>query len=140
MVGAVGAMVAATVGATAGYLIENSESYAEVLAVSPITITVFVSPEECRDQFGVAHRPTRDIGQVAGSVTGGYAGKESGLGVQHLNVRQANQRDCDAMLDRRQVQVGYGVTYRLNGQERTIRMNDNPGGRIRIENGKPVIR
>ena len=30
-------------------------------------------------------------------------------------------------------------TYLLDGQEKTVRMNDDPGRRIRIEDGKPVI-
>ncbi len=59
--------------------------------------------------------------------------------MQDRNVDQVNQRVCETLQDSREEQDGYDVTYRLDGLEKTVRMNDDPGRRIRIEDGKPVI-
>ena len=59
--------------------------------------------------------------------------------MQDRNVDQVSQRVCETILDDSQEQVGYDVTYRFDGQEQTVRMDDDPGRRIRIEDGKPVI-
>lgn len=59
--------------------------------------------------------------------------------MQDRNVDQVSQRVCETMQDNSQEQVGYDVTYRFDGQEQTVRMDDDPGRRIRIEDGKPVI-
>lgn len=146
----------------------NSENYAEVLAVTPVFKTVSVPREECRDQLVSVQNPTRDpnqiTGTVAGAVIGGlvgsqvgdgdgkkvatvggavagaYAGNKVQEGMQERNVDQVNERVCETMQDSQQEQAGYDVTYRLNGQEKTVRMDDDPGRRVLIENGKPVIK
>lgn len=165
--GIVGAIAVTALGATAGYRMLNSEHYAEVLAVSPVIETVSVPREECHDQLVSVQRPTQDPNQIAGTVAGavigglvgsqigdgdgkkvatvggviagGYSGKKVQEGMQERNVDQVNQRVCETTQDSRQEQVGYDVTYRLDGQEKTVRMDDDPGRRIRIENGKAVI-
>jgi uncharacterized protein YcfJ len=163
----VGAIAVTAVGATAGYQMLNSGDYAKVLAASPVTETVSVPREECRDQLVSVKHPTQDPDQIAGTVTGavigglagsqvgdgdgkkvatvggavagGYAGKKIQEGMQDRNVDQVNQRVCETVQDSRQEQVGYDVTYRFDGQEKTVRMKDDPGRRIRIEDGEPVI-
>ncbi len=165
--GILGAVAVTAVSATAGYRMLNSDNYAEVLAVSPVTKTISVPREECRDQLVSVKQPTQDPNQitgtvagavigglagsqvgdgdgkkvatVGGAVAGGYAGKKIQEGMQDRNVDQVNQRVCETTQDSRQEQDGYDVTYRLDGQEKTVRMNDDPGRRIRIEDGEPVI-
>jgi len=165
--GIIGAIAVTAFGATAGYRMLNSGDYAEVLAVSPVTETVFAPREECGDQLVSVQHPTQDPNQIAGTVAGavigglvgsqigggdgkkvatvggaiagGYSGKKVQEGMQERNVDQVNQRVCETTQDSRQEQVGYDVTYRLDGQDKTVRMDHDPGGRIRIENGQPVI-
>ncbi len=165
--GIVGAIAVTAIGATAGYRMLDSATYAEVLSAKPVNKTVFVPREECRDQVVSVQRPTQDPNQIAGTiagavvggivgskvgggdgkkvatvggaVAGGYAGKKVQEGMQDRNVDQVSERVCETMQDSRQEQVGYDVTYLLDGQQSTIRMTDDPGRRIRIENGKPVI-
>lgn len=165
--GIVGAIAVTAISATAGYRMMNSDNYADVLAAAPVVKTVSVPREECRDQIVSVQHPTKDPSQVAGTVAGavigglvgskigdgdgkkvatvggaiagGYSGKKVQEGMQERNVDQVNQRVCETIQDSRQEQVGYDVTYRLDGQEQTVRMNNDPGSRIRIEDGKPVI-
>ena len=165
--GIVGAIAVTAVSATAGYRMLNSDNYAEVLAVSPVTRTVSVPHEECSDQLIAVQRPTRDPNQVAGTVAGavigglvgsqigdgdgkkvatvggaiagGYSGKKVQEGMQEQNVDQVTQRVCDTLQESRQEPDGFDVTYRIDGQEKTVRMNDDPGRRLRIEDGEPVI-
>jgi uncharacterized protein YcfJ len=165
--GIVGAIAVTAVSATAGYRMLNSDDYAEVLKVSPVIRTVSVPREECRDQLVSVKRPTQDPNQIAGTVTGaviggvvgsqigdgdgkkvatvagvvagGISGKKVQEGMQDRNVDQVNQRVCETMQDSRQEQVGYNVTYLFNGHEQTVQMADDPGKRLRMEDGEPVI-
>ena len=59
--------------------------------------------------------------------------------MQDRNVDQVTQRVCDTLQESRQEPDGFDVTYRLDGQEKTVRMNDDPGRWLRIEDGEPVI-
>jgi uncharacterized protein YcfJ len=165
--GVIGAIAVTAIGATAGYQMLNSEDYAEVLAVSAVTETVSVPREECRDQLASVQHPTQDpnqivgtvagvvvgglvgskigdgdgkkIATVGGAIAGGYSGKKIQEGMQERNVDQVSQRVCETTQDSRQEQVGFDVTYRLDGQDRTVRMDHDPGRRIRIEDGQPVL-
>ena len=165
--GVVGAIAVTAVTATAGYQMLNSDDYAEVLVATPVMRTVSVPREECRDQLTSVTQPTQDPNQITGTVAGaviggvignqigdgdgkkvatvggaiagGISGKKIQEGMQERNVDQVNQRVCETTHDSKQERVGYDVKYLLNGQEQTVRMDSDPGRRIRIENGKPVI-
>jgi len=165
--GIVGAIAVTALGATAGYQMLGSDNYAEVLSVKPLTEMVSVPQEECRDELVSVRHPTQDPNQIAGTVTGavvggligsqigdgdgkkvatvggvvagGYAGKKVQEGMQDRNVDQVNERVCETTQTSSQQPAGYEVTYLLDGQERTVRMSDDPGRRIPIENGEPVV-
>lgn len=164
--GIVGAIAVTAIGATAGYQMMDSDNYAEVVNVRAVSETVTVAGEECRDQLISVQRPTKDPNQVAGTITGavlgglvgnqvgggdgkkaatvvgavagGYTGNKVQEGMQERNVDQVSQSVCETTEDSHQQEAGYDVTYLLNGQEHTVRMNDDPGKRIRIEDGVPV--
>jgi uncharacterized protein YcfJ len=165
--GIVGAIAVTALGATAGYRMLDSDNYAKVLSVRTVTETVSVPREECRDQLVSVQHPTNDPNQLAGTVAGavigglagsqvgagdgkkvatvggavagGYAGKKIQEGMQDRNVDQVNERVCETTQTSSQQQAGYEVTYLLDGQEKTVRMTEDPGKRIPIENGEPVI-
>jgi uncharacterized protein YcfJ len=165
--GIVGAIAVTAIGATAGYRMMDSDNYAEVVNVRAVSETVSVTCEECRDQLISVQHPTKDPKQVAGTVTGavlgalagsqvgdgdgkkaatvagavagGYAGNKVQEGMQERNVDQVSQNVCQETQASEQRDVGYDVTYLLNGQEHTVRMNDDPGRRIKIEDGIPVV-
>jgi uncharacterized protein YcfJ len=165
--GIVGAIAVTALGATAGYQMLDSKNYAEVVNVSPVTETVSIPREECSDQLVSVQRPTQDPNQITGTVAGavigglvgsqigdgdgkkaatvggaivgGYSGNKVQEGMQERNVEQVNQRVCETAQESHEQPAGYDVTYLLNGEEKTVWMQDDPGRRIRIENGKPVI-
>lgn len=165
--GIVGAVAVTAMGLIAGCGMSGSDNYAKVLSVSPVTEKVSIPQENCRDQLVSVKHPTNDpdqivgtvagalIGGLAGSqvgdgngkkaatvggaVAGGYAGNQIQEGMQDRNVDQVNERVCETTQTITEQPAGYKVTYLLDGQERTVRMTEDPGTRIRIADGKPVI-
>jgi len=165
--GIAGALAVTAIGAVAGYRILDKANYAEVTAVKPAMKAVSVPREECRDELVTLTRPTRDPNQIAGTVAGavvggvlgnqigggdgkklatvggavagGYAGNKIQEGMQGRNTYQETQRTCATVHDSRQEQVGYDVTYRLDGLEHVVRMNYDPGRRIPVENGELAL-
>jgi uncharacterized protein YcfJ len=163
----VGAVAVTAIGAVAGFRAMDRENYAEVVNVEPVTKTVSVPREECRDEVVTKTRPTKDPNQIAGTITGavvggvlghqvgdgrgkdlatvggavagGYAGNKIQEKVQERNTVQETQRVCDTVQDKRQVQSGYNVTYRLDGKESKVRMDHDPGKRIPVVDGELVI-
>ena len=165
--GIVGVCAVTALAATAGCGMSSSDNYANVLSVSPVSEKVSVPQENCRDQLVSVKHPTSDpdqivgtvagavigglagsqvgdgngkkVATVSGAVAGGYAGNQIQEGMQDRNVDQVNERVCETTQTITEQQVGYKVTYLLDGQERTVRMTEDPGTRIRIADGEPVI-
>ncbi len=81
----------------------------------------------------------KKVATVGGAIVGGYSGNKVQEGMQERNVDQVNQRVCETTQESHEQSAGYDVTYLLDGEEKTVWMQDDPGRRIRIENGKPVI-
>jgi len=166
--GIIGAVAVTAIGAVAGYRMLDSENYADVISVAPVTKTVSVPREECSDRLVEVATPTKDphqitgtvagaviggvlgnqvgggsgkkVATVAGAAAGGYAGNKIQEGMQERNTHTQSQRVCNTIVDSHEEQVGYDVTYRMDGQERVLRMDHDPGRRIAIENGQPVLR
>ncbi len=161
----VGALALTAITAVAGYRVFGGTSYADVIAVKPLTKTVRVPREECRDELVTHTKPTKDPNQIAGTVAGaviggvlgnqigngkklatvggaaagGYAGNKIQENMQEGNTYQESQRTCETVTDRRQEQAGYEVTYRLDGQDHVVTLDHDPGKRIPIENGAPLL-
>lgn len=169
LIGAIAGGIAVTAaGAFAGYQLLENDRYAEVVAVRPVMVTVNVPRQECRDQLVTRQRPVKDPNQIAGTVAGavvggvvgtqigggsgkklatvggavagGYAGNKIQESIQERNTYQETERVCNTVNDKRQERAGYDVTYRYNDQERTIRLDYDPGERIPVENGQIVKR
>jgi uncharacterized protein YcfJ len=164
----VGALALTAIGAVAGYRGLDHANYADVIAVKPVNKTVSVPREECRDELVTRTQPTKDPNQIAGTVAGvvvggvlgnqvgsgrgkdvatvagaaagGYAGNKIQEGMQERNTYQETQRTCNTEHDSRQEQAGYDVTYRFDGQEHVVHTDYDPGQRIAVENGEPVLR
>jgi uncharacterized protein YcfJ len=154
--------------ATGNYGGDNSQDYANVTSLKAVTKTVEVPREECRDEVVTQTREARDpdkiVGTVAGAViggvignqigsgtgrdvatiggavVGGYAGNQVQEGMQERNIYQEVRRNCATIFDSREEVDGYEVTYSLNGVQRTIHLDYDPGERIDVENGVLVIR
>lgn len=164
----IGAVVAAGAGAVAGLkLINKGPEYAQVLKVSPLTKTIHTPRQECHDESVTQQAPVkdqhqvigsvagaviggvlghqvgggsgRDIATIAGAAGGGYAGNRIQKNIQDKNTVTATQQKCTTVYDRSEQQVGYEVRYRLDGRESTVKMDHDPGDRIAVRDGQPVL-
>ncbi|HKZ73132.1 MAG TPA: glycine zipper 2TM domain-containing protein [Steroidobacteraceae bacterium] len=164
----IGAVVAVTGGAVAGYkLIDSQPKFAEVLAVEQVTKTVRTPREVCRDEVVTQQAPTRDpkrltgtaigavvggvlgnqigdgsgrtVATVAGAAAGGYAGNRVQERMQKGNTVQTTEQRCTTVYDTHKEPQGYDVRYRLDETEGTVRMQHDPGKRIAVKDGALVI-
>lgn len=163
----IGAVAVTAVGSWAGFQAMDSGNYAEVIAVDPAIKLVSVPREECNDQVVTTKKPVKDtkqitgtvagaviggvlgnqvgggrgkdIATVAGAVGGGYAGNKIQENIQENNVQQEVKTVCNTVYDQHEEQDGFNVTYELDGQERTVHMAYDPGGRIPVEDGKLIF-
>jgi len=165
--GIIGAIAVTAISAVAGYRMIDSGNYADVISVKPIMKTVTTPREECRDKVVNVNNPTKDPNQiagtvagalvggvlgnqvgkgngkkvatVAGAVAGGFAGNKIQENLQQNNTHQESRRVCNTVQDSREEQQGYDVTYLLDRQERVVHMDHDPGSKIAIDNGRPVL-
>jgi uncharacterized protein YcfJ len=157
----VGAVAVTAIGGVAGYRMLDAE-YGEVVAVQPISAT----REECRDELVSQKKPVKDkhqvtgtvagaiiggalgskvgdgsgqdLATVGGAVAGGYAGNKIQENIQDNNVEQNLHRVCEMVSDDQAPPIAYHVTYRYEGAEYTVRLDEKPGSRIRLEDGQPA--
>lgn len=162
-----GIVGAAAATAIAGVAMLESKDYAEVVSVEPVSTTVSVPREQCRDQVVEVQKPVKDDKQIAGTVAGaviggalgrqvgdgrgqdlatvagaaagGYAGNKVQEKIQENNTEQRVERVCETVYDEHQEPAGYEVTYLWDGQERVVHMDHDPGRRLEIEEGQPVL-
>ncbi|MDE1899593.1 MAG: hypothetical protein KGH73_11105, partial [Xanthomonadaceae bacterium] len=76
---------------------------------------------------------------VAGAVGGGYAGHQIEKNQQRNNVTTSTERQCRTLREHKQRVVAYNVQYRWNGQVQQVRMDQDPGARIEVKGGMPVL-
>ncbi len=158
----------AVAGAAVAYQYSNQGEYAEVLSAEPAMQSVSVPRQECHDQVVTHKRDPKDsnkiIGTVAGAVVGGVVGNQIGSGrgndaatvggavaggyagnriqksIQEKDTYQTTNQVCKTVQDSKMQQVGYNVTYQLDGQQREMHMDYNPGSRIPVVDGELVLK
>lgn len=164
----VGAVVATAVGAVAannGY--NPLQDYANVVAVEPAYETNRVARQVCGDETVLQQAPVKDekriagaaIGAVvggvlgnqvgdgsgqtaatiAGAAAGGYAGSKIQKKMQQGNFEESVEQRCVTVYDTESIPAGFDVTYELDGVERVVRMDRDPGKRIPVEDGELVL-
>lgn len=165
---AIGALVVTAGGAIASFdLLDRSPKYADVIDVDPVSKTIRTPREECGDEVVTRQAPVKDEKRVAGTVigavvggvlgnqvgggdgkkiataagaaAGGYAGNQVQKRMQNGNTYETTETRCHTVYDSSQKIVGYDVRYRLGDEERTVRMDRDPGKRIPVENGELVL-
>lgn len=84
----------------------------------------------------------RKIATAAGAVGGAFAGRKVQENYQENNIVQTTQRECHTVTDTstRERQAGYEVTYRWNGEVRTVRMDEDPGLALPVVDGVVMTR
>ena len=76
---------------------------------------------------------------MAGAAAGGYAGSKIQKNMQDNNTTQTVEQRCRTVYDSVEKPNGYEVRYRLDGQERTVMLDYDPGRSIPVENGLLVL-
>jgi uncharacterized protein YcfJ len=164
---AIGAVAVTAIGTIAGTRLVTSTEYADVVAVEPVLETISEPRQACREEVVEVQKPVKDEHQIAGTVAGaviggvlgnqvgdgsgqdiataggavagGYAGNKIQEKIQEGNTEQQLRQVCETVYDTREVQDGYAVTYELDGEQHTVRMDHDPGRRIALEDGKPEL-
>jgi uncharacterized protein YcfJ len=168
IVGAVLGAVAVTAGgAVATYNLVSGPEYADVLAVKPVKETIKTPRQVCQDVTVTRQKPVQDqhkiagtaigavvggllgnqigggngkkIATVAGAVGGGYAGNKVQGSMQASDTYTTTENRCSTVTDTSEKVVGYDVKYQLDGKEGRVRMENDPGSRIPVEDGKLVL-
>ena len=165
---AVGGIAMVVLGASGvtGYKALTKPKFADVVAVKEINETVVTPREQC-DNVQVQHQAeVKDKNRIAGSVVGavgggllgsvigggkgktlatvagaaagGYAGNQVQKNMQQKDVTTTTERRCKMVNDKSQKVVGYNVTYRLDGQDGTVRTSFKPGPTLPVKDGQVV--
>lgn len=162
-----GAVAVTAMGGVAGYKVMKGPDYAEVIQVQPAMETVKIPREVCSDEVVQHQAPVKDkhriagtaIGAVVGGVVGnqfgggsgktlmtiggaaagGYAGNKVQKGMQESDTVATKETRCKTVMETQQKQVGFDVTYRLEGKEGSVRMDHDPGKLIPVKDGQLVL-
>ena len=166
----IGVVVATAGGAIASYTLsgEKAPEFAQVVNVDAVTETVTTPREVCEDVVVTRKAPVKDeykiagtaigavvggvlgnqigggsgkkLATVAGAAAGGYAGNKAQGHLQDKGTYTTSERQCHMVTDSSENVVGYIVTYMIGDQEGTVRMDEQPGSRIPVENGELVLK
>ena len=158
-----GASASSSEGSDASGEAGNGAGYAKVISVDPVRQTVNHPRQVCHDEVVSHTEPPKDqhrlvgtaigavaggllghqvgggkgntLATVAGAVGGGYAGNRIEASRQQGRVTSSVQRKCSTVNNSSQKIVGYDVRYVYNGVTRTVRMDHDPGDRVRVQEG-----
>ncbi len=165
---AVGGLAMVVLGASGvtGYKTLTAPKVAEVVAVKEVKETVVTPRERCEDVAVRRQAPVQDpnritgtvvgglaggllgstigggdgkkVATVAGAVAGGYAGNQVQKNLQQKDTVAATERRCKMVNEKSERVAGYDVTYRLKGQDGTVRTSFRPGPTLPVKDGKVV--
>jgi uncharacterized protein YcfJ len=160
------AMVLVGAGAMTGYKTLDKPREATVVAVKAVHETIVTPQERCTDVQVNHQAPVQDEKRVAGTViggvaggllgnqigggngkklatlagvaAGGYAGNQVQKNMQQRDVSTSTEHRCSTVNEKSQKLVGYDVTYRLDGQDATTRLQDKPGRTLLVKDGQVI--
>lgn len=161
-----GGVVVTALGAYAGTRgnLNPWQEYADVVAIEPAFDNKQVGRYVCNDEAVTQQVPVKDekriagtaIGAViggvlgnqvgsgdgkklataAGAVAGGYGGSKVQKHMQEGNTETVVAERCGNVYDNEKIPAGFQVTNLLDGKQGVVRMDHDPGKRIRVENGE----
>ena len=162
-----GAVGVTAIGGIAGYQAFKGPTEADVLQVKPAMESVKVPHEVCGEQVVQHQAPVKDKQRIAGTaigavvggvvgnqfgggsgktlmtvggaVAGGYAGNRIQKNLQESDTVSSKETRCKTVMKTEKKQVGFDVTYRLEGKEGMVRMDHDPGKTIPVKDGKLVL-
>lgn len=160
------AMVVLAASGVTGYRALTQPEMAEVVAVKEVMQTVSSPRQQCETVAVQRPAPVKDPNRIAGTVVGGvaggllgstigggsgktvatlagaaaggYAGNQVQKNMQQKDMITSTEQRCRTVQDTSLKRVGYDVTYRLDGQEGTVRTSFKPGATLPVKDGEVV--
>ena len=138
-----GIIVGAVVLAAAGSMFARSDynplqKYATVVSVEPAFDTTRTPREVCGDEATLAQSPNPGESPAASKPEEPKAAPAA-KPADAAKAAAADAASCLVVYDTSSVQSGYDVTYELDGIQKVVRMDRNPGTRIPVEGGELVL-
>ena len=141
-----GIIVGGVVLAAAGSMVANSgynplQKYAEVVSVEPAFDTTRTPRQVCGDEAALAQAAVPGAAAVAAvPAPEPVAAKPKPAAAPKAGDAEPDaSSDCVVVYDTRSVQAGFDVTYELDGAQKVVRMDRDPGKRIPVEDGELVL-
>lgn len=138
-----GMIVGAVVLAAAGSIFARSDynplqKYATVVSVEPAFNTTRTPREVCGDEAVLAQTPNPGESPAAPKPVEPKSAPAA-KPADASKAEGAAAGSCVVVFDTSSVQSGYDVTYELDGIQKVVRMDRNPGTRIPVEGGELVL-
>ena len=150
-----------------GAAADSGVQYAKVVSVDPVRKTINTPKQVCHDETVTHTEEPKDkhqiagtaigavlggvlghqvgggkgktLATVAGAVGGGYAGKRIEESRQQAKVTSSVERRCSTVNSSVTKIVGYDVRYEYKGVTRTVRMDHDPGDRVKVQEGVTAV-
>lgn len=142
-----GIIVGGVVLAAAGSMLASSgynplQKYATVVSVEPAFDTTRTPRQVCGDEATLAQATmTAGAATPAPAPAPAQAGKpEPAPAAKPGEAGEAEaSAECVVVFDTRSEQAGFDVTYELDGAQKVVRMERDPGKRIPVDDGELVL-
>ena len=143
-----GFIVGGVVLAAAGSIVANSgynplKEYATVVSVEPAFDTTRTPRQLCGDEAALAQTTMTGDAAVAAApppTPATEAAKSEQAPASKAGSAEADaSAACIVVYDTSSVQAGFDVTYELDGAQKVVRMDRDPGKRIPVEDGELVV-
>ena len=147
-----GIIVGGVVLAAAGSIVASSgynplQKYATVVSVEPAFDTTRTPRQLCGDEAALAQASMTGDAAAAAAPTPTPAPApapepakpEQAPGSKADSAEADTSAECIVVFDTNSVQSGFDVTYELDGAQKVVRMDRDPGKRIPVEDGELVV-
>ena len=150
-----GIIVGSVALAGAGAILANSgynplQKYATVVSVEPAFDVTRTPRQVCGEEAVLAQAANAGaapaVGSSAAEVTAPAATEPTAAPKDTpasketpMRAEEAAETDCMTVFDTRSVEAGFDVTYELDGTQKVVRMDHDPGNRIPVEDGELVV-
>jgi uncharacterized protein YcfJ len=143
-----GIIVGGVVLAAAGSIVASSgynplQKYATVVSVEPAFDTTRTPRQLCGDEATVAQASVTGDTAAAAAPTPAPATEptkpEQARAPKAGSAEADTSAECIVVYDTSSVQAGFDVTYELDGAQKVVRMDRDPGKRIPVEDGELVL-
>ncbi len=139
IVGGVALAAAGSIVASSGY--NPLQKYASVVSVEPAFDTTRTPRQVCGDEAALAQAAVPgDATAVAIPAPAPAPAKtEQATSSKPGNAEADASAECVVVYDTSSVQAGFDVTYELDGSQKVVRLDRDPGKRIPVEDGELVL-